>query len=206
MLIPELLKRSPVIPVLVVDTPEHAVPLATALLKGGVSVLEVTLRTPRALAVIAAMSQVDGTVVGAGTVTSGQSLRRAVDAGARFAVSPGLSEDLLVVAQELDVPLLPGVMTPSEVMHAQAQGFEYLKLFPAGAAGGPALLKALAGPFPNVFFCPTGGIDGGNASDYLALKNVVCVGGSWLAPPAFVEAGKFSAITSLCRKTLAALA
>ena len=179
----EIMTTAPVIPVLTIEEPEHAVPLARALVAGGLPVLEVTLRTPRALdAVAAVVRDVPDAVVGIGTVLEPEDLRQAVDAGACFAVSPGLTPMLAETAIDARIPFLPGVMTPGEAMTARAYGFRELKLFPAAQAGGMGMLKAMAGPLPDVLFCPTGGITPDAFRDYLALPNVACVGGSWLAP------------------------
>lgn len=196
----ELMRNGPVIPVIVIDRLEDAVPLARALVAGGIRVLEVTLRTPVALqAVTAIAQQVEGAIVGVGTITRPQDFERAVAAGAVFGVSPGLTPELIAAAHASALPLLPGVMTPSDVIAARAAGFAQLKLFPAQQAGGLAMLRALRGPFPEVTFCPTGGIDSGSAGDFLALPNVACVGGSWLTPPDAVAAGDWPRITALAR-------
>lgn len=197
----DILLRSPVMPVIVIDRLDDAVPLARALVAGGIDVLEVTLRTPAALEALRAMAAaVPEAVVGAGTVTRADQIAQCRAAGARFAVSPGLTPDLANAARIDGLALLPGVMTPSEVMVARDGGFTELKLFPAEPAGGVAMLKALSGPLPEVMFCPTGGINAGSAASYLALPNVACVGGSWLTPPELVRAGDWAAITALARK------
>ncbi len=191
----------PVVPVIVIDRLEHAVPMARALVDGGVRVLEVTLRTPVALAAIEAMARdVPEAMVGAGTVRSAADARAALDAGARFAVSPGCTEKIAAACREIGLPLLPGAATASEVMRAAELGFDFLKFFPAAAAGGPALLKAWASPFPDMTFCPTGGITAASAPDYLALKNVSVVGGSWLTPSDALAAGDWPRITALARQ------
>ena len=188
----------PVIPVIVIDDLAHAVPLARALVAGGVRVLEVTLRTRVALDAIRAIArEVDDAIVGVGTITRAEHFQDAIDAGAQFGVSPGLTNQLIDAAQASRLPLLPGVMTPSDVIAARAAGFFALKLFPAQQAGGIGMLKALGGPFPDVTFCPTGGVTAGSAPDYLALPNVACVGGSWLTPHAAVKAGEWKKITDL---------
>jgi 2-dehydro-3-deoxyphosphogluconate aldolase / (4S)-4-hydroxy-2-oxoglutarate aldolase len=194
-----LMRRGPVIPVIVIERLAHAVPLARALVAGGVHVLELTLRTPVALDAVRAIAQeVDGAVVGVGTITRGDDIDRARAAGAVFGVSPGLTPGIAAAARtHAQFPLLPGVMTPTEVMAARDAGFEALKLFPAQPAGGLAMLKALHGPFPDVLFCPTGGIDAATAPQFLALPNVACVGGSWLAPRALLDAGDYAGITAL---------
>jgi 2-dehydro-3-deoxyphosphogluconate aldolase/(4S)-4-hydroxy-2-oxoglutarate aldolase len=197
MTIEEIMGLAPVIPVLVVDDLEHAIPLGRALVAGGLPALEVTLRTPIALQCIERMAgEIEGAVVGAGTVLT-PALREAVArAGARFCVSPGLIEG---EPCEGAVPLLPGVATATELMAGLAAGFTRFKLFPANAAGGVDALKAFASPFQQARFCPTGGINAGNAPDYLALPNVACVGGSWVAPPDAVRAGDWERITELAR-------
>ncbi len=197
----EVMRLGPVIPVIVVDDLAHAVPLARALVEGGVRVLEVTLRTPAALAAIEAIArQVEGAVVGVGTLTRAQDFADAASAGAVFGVSPGLTPALAEAAQASALPLLPGVMTPSDVIAARAAGFTALKLFPAQQAGGTGMLKALGGPFPDVVFCPTGGISLGTAPDFLGLPNVACVGGSWLTPKEAVALGDWGRITRLARE------
>jgi 2-dehydro-3-deoxyphosphogluconate aldolase/(4S)-4-hydroxy-2-oxoglutarate aldolase len=190
----------PIIPVIVIERLEHAVPLARALLAGGVRVLELTLRTPVALRAIQAIAaEVEGAVVGAGTITRAEEFDPCRRAGAVFGVSPGLTAELAAAAQASGLPLLPGVMTPSEVIAARAAGFRQLKLFPAQQAGGIGMVRALAGPFPDTTFCPTGGISAANARDYLALPNVACVGGSWLAPAEAIAAGDWARVTALAR-------
>jgi 2-dehydro-3-deoxyphosphogluconate aldolase/(4S)-4-hydroxy-2-oxoglutarate aldolase len=199
-----LVAAYPVMPVLVIDNPAHAVPLAETLLANEVRILEITLRTDAALAVISTIARhVPEAIVGAGTVLTPEQLRHAKDAGARFAVSPGTTARLLAAAQELDVALLPGVASASEVQLALEFGCQRLKFFPAQAAGGPAVLQALYGPFPQVRFCPTGGIDARSAPAYLKLPNVACVGGSWLAPASLMEAGDWPAIARLAHASRA---
>ena len=196
----ELLHLGPVVPVIVINKPEDAVPLARALVEGGVRVLEVTLRTAVALDAIARIGrEVKEAIVGVGTITRAEDFAAAVAAGARFGVSPGLTPELAAAAQASSLPLLPGVMTPSDVIAAGAAGFTAMKLFPALQAGGVAMLKALAGPFPDTVFCPTGGITLETAPEFLALPNVACVGGSWLTPTAAVERGDWDTITRLAR-------
>ena len=200
MTIRELLHLGPVVPVIVINKPEDAVPLARALVEGGVRVLEVTLRTAVALDAIARIGrEVKEAIVGVGTITRAEDFAAAVAAGARFGVSPGLTPELAAAAQASSLPLLPGVMTPSDVIAAGAAGFTAMKLFPALQAGGVAMLKALAGPFPDTVFCPTGGITLETAPEFLALPNVACVGGSWLTPTAAVERGDWDTITRLAR-------
>ena len=191
---------APVIPVIVIEDAAWAEPLARSLVAGGLPVLEVTLRTPAALDAIAAMARVDGAVVGAGTVLTAQDVHRAKAAGARFAVSPGLTDTLVAACEDCALPLLPGAATASEAMQAVEAGFDTLKFFPAGPAGGPAYLKALAGPLPGIRFCPTGGVSAANAPDYLALSNVLCVGGSWISPADMMRAGDWAGIEALARQ------
>ena len=194
----------PVIPVIVIDRLADAVPMARALLAGGVRVLEVTLRTPVALAAIEAIARaMPDAVVGAGTVRTAADARAALDAGARFAVSPGCTECVAAACHDVGLVLLPGAATASEVMQAAELGFAFLKFFPAAAAGGPALLKALASPFPDITFCPTGGVAASNARDYLALANVAVVGGSWLTPADALRAQDWSRIEKLAREATA---
>ena len=196
--------QGPVIPVIVIDRLEDAVPLARALVEGGVRVLEVTLRTPVALAAIEAMVRdVPGAIVGAGTIRSAVDARAARQAGAVFGVSPGYTAEVGAACREIGLPLLPGVATASEVMAAQADGLSFLKFFPATAAGGIPMLKALAGPFPDVSFCPTGGITLQTAPDFLALTNVKVCGGSWLTPADAVKTGDWARITRLAAEAAA---
>lgn len=200
----DLLATTPVVPVLAIESTGAAVPLARALLAGGLPILEITLRTPAALDIIRAIgSEVEGAVVGAGTVLTPEQYRDAVRAGAKFVVSPGATPALLDVADASSVPFLPGAGTSSEVMRLLERGYGCLKFFPAEAAGGVAYLQALAAPLPHARFCPTGGIDAARAPAYLALPNVVCVGGSWVAPGAAVAAGDWPAITRLARAAAA---
>jgi 2-dehydro-3-deoxyphosphogluconate aldolase / (4S)-4-hydroxy-2-oxoglutarate aldolase len=200
----DVMSDAPVIPVIVLSDVAHAVPLARALVEGGIRMLEVTLRTPVALACIEAIAkEVPDAVVGAGTVRSAADAQAAAMAGARFAVSPGYTESVGKACHDLGIPLLPGVATPSEVMAAQEGGYHALKFFPALQAGGVPMLKAWQGPFGDVKFCPTGGITGGNAGDFLRLANVVCVGGSWLTPAEVVERGDWAHITQLARQAAA---
>ena len=194
----------PVIPVIVLGDAAHAVPLARALVAGGIRMLEVTLRTEQALACIEAIARaVPEAVVGAGTVRSKADAQAAAMAGARFAVSPGYTRSLGQACRDVGLPLLPGVATGSEIMLAQEDGLSELKFFPAMQAGGPALLKAWNGPFFDVRFCPTGGVTLQNAHEFLALPNVVCVGGSWLVPPDALAQGDWARITELARATQA---
>lgn len=196
----DVMGMGPVIPVIVIDRIADAVPLARALVAGGVRVLELTLRTPAALEAIARVAaEVEGAIVGAGTITRVQDFDAVRRAGAVFGVSPGLTPELAAAARDSGLPLLPGVMTPSDVIAARSAGYTELKLFPAQQAGGVAMLKALGGPFPDVRFCPTGGITAATAPQFLALANVVCVGGSWLTPAEAVAAGDWARITALAR-------
>jgi len=198
MTVLDLMRVGPVIPVIVIEDLAAAVPLARALVAGGVRVLEVTLRTSAGLEAIAAIArEVPEAIVGVGTITQTQEFAQARDAGARFAVTPGLTPALIEAAHASSLPLLPGVMTPSEVVTAKAAGFRELKLFPAQQAGGIGMLKALRGPFPDVVFCPTGGISAATAPDFLALPNVACVGGSWLTPSHAIAASDWPRITAL---------
>ena len=197
----QVMQDAPVIPVIVLNDVAHAVPMARALLAGGIRMLEITLRTPQALACMEAIAnEVEGAVVGAGTVRSPQDAAAAVKAGARFAVSPGYTPAVGQACKDLGLPLLPGVATGSEIMMAQEDGYTELKFFPAMQAGGPAMLKAWSGPFFDVKFCPTGGVTPQNASDLLALPNVACVGGSWLVPADALAQGDWSRIEALARE------
>lgn len=198
-----LCRLAPVIPVLVVDEVRQAAPLARALVAGGLPVLEVTLRTPAALEAIAEMAQVPGARVGAGTVLSAHDAARARAAGATFAVSPGATAALVSACSAQGLPLLPGAATASEVMTLLEAGYRTLKFFPAEAAGGIPMLQALRGPLPQASFCPTGGITAESAAAWLNLQNVVCVGGSWVAPPALVRAGDWAGIERLARAAAA---
>lgn len=193
-----ILKLQPVVPVLVIKDLAHAVPLARALVAGGLKAIEITMRTPVALQAIRAVAdEVEDAVPGAGTVLNAKQYHQAVEAGSQFIVSPGTTLELLDVARKSPVPLLPGAATPSEVMSLREEGYEVLKFFPAEQAGGAAYLKSLSSPLAGMMFCPTGGITPDNARDYLSLPNVVCVGGSWVAPNALVEAGDWDGITRL---------
>jgi 2-dehydro-3-deoxyphosphogluconate aldolase / (4S)-4-hydroxy-2-oxoglutarate aldolase len=200
----ELLDLGPVIPVIVLHRVEDAVPMARALVAGGVRVLEVTLRTPVGLACIEAIArQVPEALVGAGTIRSAADARAAKSAGSVFGVSPGYTAAVGAACRDVGLPLLPGVATSSEVMAAQADGINFLKFFPATAAGGIPMLKALAGPFPDVVFCPTGGITADTAQQFLALPNVKVCGGSWLTPADALAAGDWGRITALARAAAA---
>jgi 2-dehydro-3-deoxyphosphogluconate aldolase/(4S)-4-hydroxy-2-oxoglutarate aldolase len=199
-----LASHGPVIPVIVLQQVSDAVPVAEALLAGGVKVLEVTLRTDVALACIEAIARaVPEAVVGAGTIRSAADAKAALNAGSRFAVSPGYTAEVGAACREFGLPLLPGVATASEVMAAQADGLNFLKFFPAQQAGGIPMLKALGGPFPDVLFCPTGGITVETAPQFLALPNVKVCGGSWLTPPDAVAAKDWVRITRLAREASA---
>jgi 2-dehydro-3-deoxyphosphogluconate aldolase/(4S)-4-hydroxy-2-oxoglutarate aldolase len=200
----ELIAHGPVIPVIVIHRLADAVPLAQALVDGGVRVLEVTLRTPVGLACIEAIArQVPGAIVGAGTIRSAADARAAKSAGSVFGVSPGYTAAVGAACRDVGLPLLPGVATAGEVMAAQADGIDFLKFFPATAAGGIPMLKALAGPFPDVVFCPTGGITVQTAPQFLALANVKVCGGSWLTPQDAVDAGDWARISQLAREASA---
>ena len=204
MPIEEVCRLAPVIPVLVIDDLEKAVPLAEALVAGGLRALEITLRTPVALDAIRMIAgAVPEAVVGVGTLRTPADIKASVAAGARFGVSPGCSYDLLDAAKKAKLPMLPGVATPSEAMAAAEGGLTILKFFPAEANGGVSVLKAWASPLAGLSFCPTGGIDATTAPGYLALPNVVCVGGSWIAPKAAIEQGDWSTITRLAQEARA---
>lgn len=197
MTLQDILKLAPVVPVLIIEEEAHAVPLAKALVAGGLYALEVTLRTPVALEAIRRIAgEVEGAVVGAGTITTASARQSVADAGARFGVSPGLIE-----GEGFDgpVPLLPGIATATELMWGLRAGYSHFKLFPANIVGGVGALKAFASPFPQATFCPTGGVSLENAPDYLAQPNVICVGGSWVAPMDAVRAGDWGRIAELAR-------
>lgn len=194
-------QMAPVIPVLVIEDLDHAEPLAKALVAGGLPVLEVTLRTDAALDAIRIMAQVEGAIVGAGTVLTPDQMQAAAEAGARFAVAPGATSALVDAARLNNMPLLPGAQTCSEVMSLLEQGYTVQKFFPAEAIGGVTALKSISGPLPQVRFCPTGGISAARAPEYLALSNVICVGGSWVAPAPAMASGDWPAITELARAT-----
>ena len=199
----QVMQDAPVIPVIVLQDVDHAVPLARALVAGGVRMLEITLRTPQALACMERIAaEVPDAVVGAGTVRTAADAQAAARAGARFAVSPGYTPAVGRACRDVGLALLPGVATGSEIMAAQEDGYTALKFFPAMQAGGPAMLKAWSGPFFDVRFCPTGGVTQGNAAELLALPNVVCVGGSWLVPQDAMVVGDWARITTLAAQTL----
>ncbi len=194
-----------IIPVITIERVEHAVPLARALVAGGIRVLEITLRTPAGLGgAIAIMRDVPEAVVGIGTVLTPVDLARTVACGARFALSPGATPSLLDAAAAAGIPFLPGVATASELMAAMERGFSTVKFFPASTSGGMSALRALGGPFPGARFCPTGGITAANAAEWLALRNVVAVGGSWLTPADDIAAGRWDAITARAAAAVAA--
>ncbi|MFN4207412.1 MAG: 2-dehydro-3-deoxy-phosphogluconate aldolase [Agrobacterium albertimagni] len=198
------LKLQPVVPVLIVEDAKTAVPLARALVAGGLKAIEITLRTDAALEAVRLVAQeVEGAVVGAGTILNAAHYAAAVDAGSQFIVSPGTTQELLDVARSSDIPLLPGAANASEVMALREEGYKVLKFFPAEQAGGAAYLKALSSPLAGTLFCPTGGISLKNAMDYLSLPNVVCVGGSWVAPKELVSAGDWAGITKLASEASA---
>ncbi|CUU24357.1 ketohydroxyglutarate aldolase [Duffyella gerundensis] len=199
-----VLKTGPVVPVIVVNDLKHAVPMAKALVAGGVRVLEVTLRTPVAMeALRAIIKEVPEAIVGAGTVLNTQQLHEVTEAGAQFVISPGITESLLKAATDGPIPLIPGISTVSELMTGMDYGLREFKFFPAEANGGVKALQAIAGPFPQVRFCPTGGITPANYRDYLALKSVLCIGGSWLVPADALEQGDWNRITELAREAVA---
>ena len=198
------LRLAPVVPVVIIEDARAAVPMARALVAGGTPAIEITLRTPAALDAIKAIAEeVEGAVVGVGTVLSAKDLRAAHKAGARFAVSPGVSPGLLDAADDSDLPLLPGTATASEVMTLLERGYRHVKFFPAVPAGGHKLLGAWASPLPQMKFCPTGGITLASAPDFLALPNVVCVGGSWLTPADKLRSGDWAGIEQLAREAAA---
>lgn len=200
----QIATQGPVIPVIVIESLAHAVPLARALVAGGVRVLEVTLRTPVALdAMRAIAAEVPDAILGAGTLRTAADAAAVVAAGARFAVSPGYSSTLAAACRDHDLPLLPGVATSSEIMHATEEGARFLKFFPAMQAGGAGMLKAWASVFSDVKFCPTGGVSPDTAPQLLALPNVVCVGGSWLTPGSAIREGQWQVITDLARQAAA---
>ncbi len=199
----KILTTGPVVPVIVVNKLEHAVPMAKALVAGGVRVLEVTLRTPVAMEALRLMiKEVPDAIVGAGTVINTQQLQEVTEAGAQFVISPGITEPLLKAAVDGPVPLIPGISTVSELMTGLDYGLREFKFFPAEANGGVKALQAIGGPFPQVRFCPTGGISPANYRDYLALKSVLCIGGSWLVPNDALESGDWDRITRLAREAV----
>ncbi len=196
-----VVNASPVMPVMVIKELASAIPLANTLLRGGINTLEITLRTPCALEAIAKIKKAfPNAIVGAGTIITPGDIDNAVSAGADFLVSPGTSAKLLDALKHTDTPALPGVSSPSEAMRLYEEGFDHLKFFPAEAAGGVAMLKSINGPLPNLTFCPTGGITTNNAPNYLALPNVRCVGGSWLAPESLIVEERWDEISELARQ------
>lgn len=198
-----ILTAAPVVPVLIIDDVQSAVPLATALVKGGLPAIEITLRTDAAIEAIAAVAAaVEGAFVGAGTVMNGGQLDAVTRAGATFAVSPGATDALLDAADNSAVPLLPGAANASQAMALVERGYDIMKFFPAGPAGGVNYLKALSSPLAGIRFCPTGGVSATNAPDYLALSNVICVGGSWVAPTQAIRDGDWARITDLARQAV----
>jgi 2-dehydro-3-deoxyphosphogluconate aldolase / (4S)-4-hydroxy-2-oxoglutarate aldolase len=204
--IAELIRQATVIPVLTIDRLEDAVPLARALVAGGVRTLEVTLRTPVAIEAARAMiAEVPEAIIGIGTILNAADLAQAERLGARFGISPGATPELLQAAAASRLPFAPGIATASELMQALAHGFGLVKFFPAEQAGGIKALRALGGPFPHMRFCPTGGIGDANAATWLAEPNVVAVGGSWLCPPAEVRAGNWAGITAMCEQAMKSL-
>ena len=199
----EICELAPIVPVLVVDDAAHAAPLAEALVAGGLPALEVTLRTPAALEVIAAMSKVPGGVVGAGTLVTPDDVKAAKEAGAQFGVSPGATDALIAACEQEELPLLPGAATASEAMQLFERGYDMLKFFPAEASGGAPALKAIGAPLPQISFCPTGGVSMANANSYLSLPNVVCAGGSWVAPKDKVTSGDWAGVEALAKEAAA---
>lgn len=198
----EICRLAPVIPVLVIDDTAHAAPLARALVAGGLPALEVTLRTPAALDVIRAMAEVEGGVVGAGTLLTPADVKAAKAAGAKFGVSPGATDTILKACEDEGLPLLPGAATATEVMRLLERGYTVQKFFPAESSGGAPAVKSIGGPIPQVSFCPTGGISLQNARTYLSLPNVLCVGGSWVAPKNLMDAGDWDGITTLAKEAV----
>ncbi|MBD8556410.1 2-dehydro-3-deoxy-phosphogluconate aldolase [Rhizobium sp. CFBP 8762] len=199
-----ILKLQPVVPVLVIEDAATAVPLARALVAGGLKAIEITLRTPAALdAIRAVANEVEGAVTGAGTILNAAQYEQAVEAGSKFIVSPGTTQELIDAANDYEAAFLPGAATASEVMGLREEGYQVMKFFPAEQAGGAAYLKSLSSPLAGTFFCPTGGISLSNARDYLSLPNVVCVGGSWVAPAHLVAAGDWAGITKLAAEAFA---
>ena len=196
-----MIGTQPVIPVIKIDALEHAVPLAKALVAGGLPVIEITLRTPVALQAIRQVArEVEGVKVGAGTILNAKQFEEAEAAGSQFIVSPGLTQELIDAASKSSIPLLPGVITPSEMMAAKEEGYQFLKFFPAEQAGGAAYLKSISSPLAGLIFCPTGGITAKSANTYLSLPNVYCIGGSWITPADLIEKGDWAAIEALARE------
>ncbi len=201
----EILEQGPIVPVMVIKNIQHAVPLAKALVAGGIRVLEIVLRTDAAMGSIRAISrEVPEAIVGAGTVVSNKDLTAVTDAGALFAISPGLTQTLLMAAKKGSIPLIPGISTVSELMLGMELGYDTFKFFPAEAAGGIRMLQSIGGPFPNIRFCPTGGISEKNYLKYLQLTNVLCVGGSWIVPGNFIEAEAWDTIRRMAEEAVSA--
>ncbi len=198
----KILSLSPIIPVLVLDDIELAKPLAKTLVAAGLPVIEVTLRSNNALEIIKQMAQIKGAIIGSGTVRNIEQMRQSIDAGCQFMVSPGAPKKLLEQALNFDIPLLPGIATSSEIMQASEMGYKYLKFFPAKALGGVQMLKNFASPFPDIKFCPTGGIGAGDVRSYLELPNVICVGGSFITPKEALEQKDFEKIKNIAQKSL----
>ena len=202
----EVMAVSPIVPVIALERVEDALPLAEALMEGGIAVMEITLRTEAGLGSIETIAKsMPEMHVGAGTVIDDAGFRAAVDHGSQFVFTPGISEELMRTSRELNTALIPGVATASEVMLAQNNGFTHCKLFPATVAGGTAALKAFSGPFAPMRFCPTGGANLANLNDFLSLENVLCVGGSWIVPKDTIREGNFGEITRLCREALGSI-
>ncbi len=202
----EVMEISPIVPVIALESVEDALPLARALLEGGIAIMEITLRTEAGLKSIEVISkEMPQMNVGAGTVLNAVDFKKAVEHGAQFVFSPGISEELMQTSKDLGIALIPGVATASEVMLAKNNGFEHCKLFPATLAGGVEALKAFSGPFASMRFCPTGGVNLNNVKDFLDLDNVVCAGGSWIIPKQAIKEKDFQAITKLCKEALQAL-
>lgn len=202
----DVMQISPIVPVIALEKEEDALPLAQALLEGGIGLMEITLRTEAGLNAIEIIAKnMPEMAVGAGTVINADSFKRAVDQGAGFVFSPGISKELIHSSLDLEVTLIPGVATASEVMLAYNKGFEHCKLFPATVAGGTEALKAFSGPFASMHFCPTGGVNLHNMNDFLALPNVSCVGGSWIVPKEVIREKNFAKITELCKEALASI-
>jgi len=200
----DIFNTGPIVPVLVINKVEEALPIAEALLAADIKVLEVTLRTPAALDVISIIAkELPEAIIGSGTVTNRQQLQQSYDAGAKFAISPGLTKDLLQAGNDGNIALIPGISSISELMDGADYGYDHLKFFPAEASGGVQAIKSIGGPFPDIRFCPTGGININNVRDYLALPNVACCGGSWLVSSEIVENKNWSEITRLANQALA---
>ena len=199
----DVMKLSPIVPVIAIEDAEDALPLAQALLAGGIGLMEITLRTPAGIKAIEIIAKnLPQMAVGAGTVLNADDFKRAVDHGAQFVFSPGISLELMETSKALNIPFIPGVATASEVMLALNHGFEHCKLFPATAVGGIETLNGFYGPFPSMRFCPTGGINLHNLNDFLKLPNVLCAGGSWIVPKMVIKNKEFSSITKLCHEAL----